>query len=152
MFLVFVDMLAVGLVIPLFPYYASKLGADASIFGYIGSVYGLLQVVGSPLSTSTRAALAIIVFTFVLISPPPNNQILVIFSVGGLSDRLGRTKILALSFVASAVSYMMMGLANSLWLLCLSRIPVGLLKQTMGISYAYVTDLTDSSTRAKNLG
>lgn len=50
--LVFIDMLAVGLVIPLLPYYASHLGADAETYGYLGSVYGVAQLVGSPLSTS----------------------------------------------------------------------------------------------------
>jgi len=48
--LVFIDMLAVGLVIPLLPYYASNLGADAQVYGYLGSVYGIAQLVGSPLS------------------------------------------------------------------------------------------------------
>lgn len=49
--LVFVDMLAVGLVIPLLPYYASNLGADAVTYGYLGSIYGISQLIGSPLST-----------------------------------------------------------------------------------------------------
>lgn len=59
---------------------------------------------------------------------------------------------LLVSFVASVVSYAMMGMAGSLAVLFLSRIPVGVLKQTMSISYAYVSDNTDSASRAKYLG
>lgn len=119
--LVFVDMLAVGLVIPLLPYYASNLGADAVTYGYLGSIYGISQLIGSPL-------------------------------MGSLSDRYGRVNTLIVSFLASVVSYAMMGMAGSLAMLFLSRIPVGVLKQTMSISYAYVSDVTDSTSRAKYLG
>lgn len=51
--LVFVDMLSVGLVIPLLPYYASHLGADAETYGYLGSIYGISQLIGSPLSATS---------------------------------------------------------------------------------------------------
>lgn len=54
--------------------------------------------------------------------------------------------------MASVVSYVMIGLAGSLAMLFLSRIPVGILKQTMSISYGYVSDVTDSISRAKYLG
>ena len=43
-------MFAVALVIPLLPYYATNLGADAITFGYLGSVYGILQLIGNPIS------------------------------------------------------------------------------------------------------
>lgn len=73
-------------------------------------------------------------------------------AVGSLSDRWGRVNILMVSLLASVVSYAMIGMANSLAMLFLSRLPVGILKQTMSISYAYVSDLTDSVSRAKYLG
>ncbi len=72
--------------------------------------------------------------------------------VGSLSDRYGRVNTLIVSLLASVVSYAMMGMAGSLAMLFLSRIPVGILKQTMSISYAYVSDVTDSTSRAKYLG
>ena len=72
--------------------------------------------------------------------------------MGSLSDRYGRVNTLIVSLLASVVSYAMMGMAGSLAMLFLSRIPVGILKQTMSISYAYVSDVTDSTSRAKYLG
>ena len=48
---VFIDILSVGLVIPLIPFYAVELGADAQMIGALGSFYGVLQLFGSVLST-----------------------------------------------------------------------------------------------------
>ena len=48
--LVLLDMFAVGLVVPLLPYYTTRLGADAVTFGYLGSLYGILQLIGNPIS------------------------------------------------------------------------------------------------------
>jgi len=45
--------------------------------------------------------------------------------VGRLSDKYGRVKLLNVSFAASFFSYLLVGLADSLLVLFLSRIPVG---------------------------
>jgi MFS family permease len=121
LFAVFVDLLAVGLVVPLLPYYAEKVGADAAAYGLIGTVYGLLQIVGGPLS-------------------------------GVLSDRVGRKVILLASFGATAISYAGMARATSLSMLLLSRVPVGLLKQTISTAHAYTADLTSPVDRTAYIG
>ena len=46
---VFLDLVSVGLVIPLLPYYAEALGASPSEYGALLSFYGILQLFGSPL-------------------------------------------------------------------------------------------------------
>ena len=46
---IFIDLLGVGIVIPLVPYYASALGADPAIYGLLGTIYGFAQLIGSPL-------------------------------------------------------------------------------------------------------
>jgi hypothetical protein len=170
--LVFVDMLAVGLVVPLLPYYAQNLGADAATYGYLGSLYGISQLIGSPLSTcssSSRVAGSLLAqcagnaltfyraAAFIDHGLTVHAYLLVVRdmctrTVGTMSDRFGRVNMLIVSSVASVVSYAMIGMAGSLLMLFLSRIPVGLLKQTMSVSYAYVSDVTDATSRAKYLG
>jgi len=115
------DILAVGTVIPLLPYYVSNLGAETWVYGLLGTIYGLAQLIGSPL-------------------------------MGGMSDSRGRKTALMVSLVGSALGYLIIGVANNLWLLVFSRIPVGLVKQTMTISKAYITDVSEPQTRAKTLG
>jgi hypothetical protein len=39
---VFLDLFAVGIVIPLLPYYASSLGAEPWLYGLLGTTYGLV--------------------------------------------------------------------------------------------------------------
>jgi len=68
--------------------------------------------------------------------------------LGGLSDRYGRSTGLQLSMMAAAVSYAMVGLANSIPMLLLSRVIVGLFKQTMTLSKALVADTTAPEERA----
>mmetsp|Transcript_17167 Transcript_17167/g.51306 ORF Transcript_17167/g.51306 Transcript_17167/m.51306 type:complete len:575 (-) Transcript_17167:73-1797(-) len=71
--------------------------------------------------------------------------------MGNLSDAFGRKNILLLSMAGCVVSYAGTPLVGSLAMLFLLRIPVGLLKQTVSIAYAYVTDLTSAEDRAVQL-
>ncbi len=71
---------------------------------------------------------------------------------GRLSDRLGRRPVLLIGLGAEAVAFVVFGLANSLWLLFLSRVVQGLGGGTTGVVQAYVADTTDPSRRAQGLG
>ena len=57
-----------------------------------------------------------------------------------MSDRRGRKAVLIISFLGSAVGYSLAGIASSSWLLLVSRIPVGLSKQTVAVSRAMFAD------------
>lgn len=73
--------------------------------------------------------------------------------VGYLGDRgLGRKGVLLLSFGGAGVSYALVGVADSVALLALSRVVVGLVKQTMTCSTALVTALSADGDRVKALG
>ena len=72
--------------------------------------------------------------------------------LGTLSDRVTRTSILMLNFAAAATSYAMVGLAETVWLLLVSRVVVGLCKQTMTLATCIVTDLTEPAERPVALG
>ena len=45
--LVFLDMLAVGLVIPLIPAFAEELGMGPEMYGLLGTTYQAAQLIGS---------------------------------------------------------------------------------------------------------
>jgi MFS transporter, DHA1 family, tetracycline resistance protein len=72
--------------------------------------------------------------------------------MGSLSDRYPRRNLLLLSMLAASISYGMSGVATTLSLLILSRVPVGLFKQTVTISQAMISDYTSEEQRGKWLG
>src|SRR5207302_4860175 len=71
---------------------------------------------------------------------------------GRVSDRYGRRPALLVGLAASAVAYLIFGLASSLWLLFLSRFVQGLGGGTTGVAQAYVADTMAPNERAKALG
>src|SRR2546422_5306978 len=71
---------------------------------------------------------------------------------GRVSDRYGRRPALLAGLTASALAYLIFGLAGSLWLLFVSRIVQGLGGGTTGVAQAYVADTMGPSERAKALG
>jgi len=71
---------------------------------------------------------------------------------GRFSDRRGRRPLLVASLFASAVSYLIFGLADSLWLLFASRIAAGAAGGTVTLAQAYVADATTAEERARGLG
>jgi DHA1 family tetracycline resistance protein-like MFS transporter len=72
--------------------------------------------------------------------------------IGRLSDRYGRRPMLLVSIAGTALSFTLLGLANSLWMLFLSRLLDGLLGGNISLAQAYITDVTDEGERAKGLG
>lgn len=71
---------------------------------------------------------------------------------GRVSDRYGRRPALLIGLSASAVAYLVFGLATTVWLLFLSRIVQGAGGGTTGVAQAYVADTVDPADRARALG
>lgn len=71
---------------------------------------------------------------------------------GRLSDRYGRRPALLIGLSASAAAYVVFGLADSVWLLFLSRIVQGAGGGTTGVAHAYVADTIAPENRARALG
>jgi len=71
---------------------------------------------------------------------------------GRVSDRYGRRPALIIGLAASSIAFLVFGLADSLWLLFLSRIVQGAGGGTTGVAQAYVSDTVAPADRARALG
>jgi multidrug resistance protein len=71
---------------------------------------------------------------------------------GRVSDRYGRRPALLIGLSASAVAYVVFGLATTVWLLFLSRLVQGAGGGTTGVAQAYVADTVQQADRARALG
>lgn len=71
---------------------------------------------------------------------------------GRVSDRYGRRPALLVGLLASAVAYVVFGLADALWLLLVSRLIQGAGGGTTGVAQAYVADAIEPGQRARALG
>jgi multidrug resistance protein len=72
--------------------------------------------------------------------------------LGRLSDSVGRRPIIMLGLFGSSASYLIYGLADSFWLLMLSRAVHGACAATVSTAQAYVADTTTESERAQGMG
>jgi DHA1 family tetracycline resistance protein-like MFS transporter len=72
--------------------------------------------------------------------------------LGRLSDRIGRRPVLIISLIGTFIGFLMLGFANSLWMLFASRLLDGFTGGNISVAQAYITDVTDESNRAKGLG
>ncbi len=136
---VLVDLLGFGLILPLLPYYAETFGATPLVIGLLVASYAAASLVGAPI-------------------------------LGRLSDRYGRRPILLLSVAGSFLGYMVLGFAAPLGtglahlfsstainpfiisVLFFSRVLDGLTGGNITVAQAYITDITDESSRSRGLG
>ncbi|NNJ09277.1 MFS transporter [Chloroflexales bacterium ZM16-3] len=136
---VFIDLLGVGIVVPLLPYYVKIIEqADASwlssnralLVGALAASFSLFQFVFSPV-------------------------------LGALSDRFGRRPVLLISLAGTGISYIVFGLADQLLplgigtvlaVLFFARILDGITGGNISTAQAYIADITAPEDRAKSLG
>ena len=71
---------------------------------------------------------------------------------GAMSDRRGRRPVLLVSMIGHGGSYLMMGFADSLWMLALARIISGVTAANLSTAYAYIADITTPEDRAGAMG
>ena len=121
-----IDMVGVGIIIPVMPELikdlgAQSLGSAASIGGWLVVAYALMQLIFSPIA-------------------------------GALGDRFGRRPVLLVSLAGLAIDYFVMAVAPTLLLLFISRAVAGIAGATWPVTNAYVADISDKENRAKNFG
>jgi MFS family permease len=73
---------------------------------------------------------------------------------GRYSDKAGRRPVILISLIGVAFAYMLFGLSSGrLWMLFAARILAGVLSSaSIGVSFAYVGDVTTPQNRAKAMG
>lgn len=132
---VLIDMLGVGIVIPIIP--ALFFGEDSAFFSSgtsdatIGVLYGLL-VASYPLMQFFGAPI-----------------------LGALSDRHGRKPMLNISLIGTFIGYILFAIAilnQNLWLLFFSRMLPGFMGGNIAIIMSAMADISDSDSKAKNFG
>ncbi|MEM1113618.1 MAG: MFS transporter [Pseudomonadota bacterium] len=72
--------------------------------------------------------------------------------LGRLSDYYGRRPILMISMAGAVLGYTLLGFANSVWIVALSRLVSGLMSGNIAAAQAYMTDITTEKDRARAMG
>lgn len=72
--------------------------------------------------------------------------------LGRLSDRYGRKPVLLVSQVGTFIGFVLLGSADTLWLLFLARIIDGLSGGNISTAQAVISDITTEETRTQGLG
>ena len=72
--------------------------------------------------------------------------------LGRLSDRYGRKPVLVVSQIGTLVGFLVLGVANTLWVLFLARIIDGLSGANIATAQAAISDSTTDKTRTQGLG
>jgi DHA1 family tetracycline resistance protein-like MFS transporter len=125
MLTVLIDMLAVGVIVPVLPAlvggFTSSTSEQTYWYGLITFSFSLTSFFCSPL-------------------------------LGALSDRYGRRPILLLGFCGLAINFFMTALASALWMLVASRLIGGAMQANAAVANAYVADITPPEERAKRFG
>ena len=125
MLVVLIDMLAVGIIVPVLPGLVGQFTTDpadqARWYGVIAVAYAMAQFVAAPL-------------------------------LGALSDRYGRRPLLLLGFCGLALNFFTTALASALWMLVASRIVGGAMQANAAVANAYVADITAPQDRARRFG
>lgn len=123
---VFVDVLGMGLVIPILPRLIQSMLADdvataSFVYGLLLSVYAVVQFACAPF-------------------------------FGALSDRFGRRPVILLALVGLGFDYVLLSAAPTVWWLVLGRFVAGVFGATFTPAAAYIADVSPPERRAANFG
>ncbi|PIQ25489.1 tetracycline resistance MFS efflux pump [bacterium (Candidatus Blackallbacteria) CG17_big_fil_post_rev_8_21_14_2_50_48_46] len=122
----FLDILGIGLIVPLLPelvthFFGNSISEGARYYGILLVSYSLMQFFFAPF-------------------------------LGALSDRFGRRPVLLISSLGSAVDYLVMAFApNYIWLLA-ARMVSGITGANITVGTAYLADVTPPEKRAQSFG
>jgi multidrug resistance protein len=71
---------------------------------------------------------------------------------GKLSDRIGRRPVILTCILIMLCSYLVLGMATSVWMLFAARIVAGIGAANISAAQAFISDITPPENRAKNFG
>ncbi|MCA9390303.1 MFS transporter [candidate division WWE3 bacterium] len=136
---VFIDLLGLGIVIPIF----------AALFFIPGAVFFGLEadLGGIHLSTSVIYGLLLAAYPFAQFIASP--------ILGDLSDKYGRKKLLVLSIAGTLSAYIMTAISvmtGNFWLMIIARAWDGFTGGNISVAQSAVADISTPETKAKNFG
>lgn len=132
---VFIDMLGIGIIIPVLPALFFESSSDffngslsyeerSVIYGFLLASFPIMQFFGAPI-------------------------------LGALSDRYGRKPMLMVSLAGTMMGYFLFAIAllnGNLWLLFFSRMLPGFTGGNISIVYSAIADISEGAERTKNFG
>jgi DHA1 family tetracycline resistance protein-like MFS transporter len=122
---VFIDMLGVGLIVPVLPSlvgeYVANRQQQALWYGVLGATFGLMQFLFMPM-------------------------------IGALSDRIGRRPVLLYSMAGMGINFLATAWAPNLACLFIGRVIGGASSASMAVASAYASDVSTPDNRAKSFG
>ncbi len=123
---IFLDVLAIGIIIPVFPvllkgFTNNDSASAAYMMGIFGFGWAFMQFFASPI-------------------------------LGNLSDRFGRRPIMLVGNLGMGLDYLFMAMASSLPWLFVGRLISGVTAGTISAAQAYITDVTPPEKRAGTFG
>ena len=122
---VLIDMMAIGLIVPVLPALVGKFTTSqadlAYWYGAVTAAFAIANFFGSPI-------------------------------IGALSDHYGRRPVLLVGFCGLALSFFVTATATALWMLMLVRLFSGAMQSNASVANAYVADISAPEERAKRFG
>jgi MFS transporter, DHA1 family, tetracycline resistance protein len=122
---VFIDMLGIGLIVPVLPVLVGEFTGsrdDQSYwFGILSATFGLMQFIFMPM-------------------------------LGAFSDRVGRRPVLLYSMAGMCVNFLTTAWAPNLACLFIGRVIGGMSSASMSVASAYASDISTPDNRAKSFG
>lgn len=125
MLTVLIDMVAIGLIIPVLPAlvgsFTGSHADQAFWYGVVTFAFSFANFFGAPI-------------------------------LGALSDRFGRRPVLLLGFCGLALNFFATALSTALWMLIAVRLIGGAMQANVAVANAYVADITPPKERARRFG
>jgi DHA1 family tetracycline resistance protein-like MFS transporter len=125
-FIVFIDMVGIGLILPVMPALLEQITGEsvdrtAEIGGLLIFAYAIMQFLFAPI-------------------------------IGGLSDRFGRRPVLLCTLMMLGIDYLILALAPDLWWLFVGRLLSGIMGASWAAANSCVADVASAQERGKYFG